>query len=125
MRNRRKQTAGLSVELFLTWGVMRALDADEFGRAVLHARADQTESLPRSTWFDAFQSTRRLEILTEVATKSYRELGDRDWLAEYDELADHLIWAVDGHQIAHATYSACDGKGRSVASGMSYGLCFH
>ncbi|WED64410.1 hypothetical protein PXH66_18890 [Synoicihabitans lomoniglobus] len=129
VRNRRKQNTGLSDERFLTWGVMRALDADESGRAFLQARADQAESLPRSTWFDAFKSKRRLEMLTEVATKSYqyfdRELGDRDWLAEFEELNDHPVWAVDGHQIAHATHSERDGKGRYVASGMIYGLCLH
>lgn len=129
VRNRRKQTIGLSDERFLALGVLRALEGDESGRAFLQTRGDQAESLPRSTWFDAFKSPRRLGMLTEIATKSYgcfdRELSERDWLADYPELADHPVWALDGHQITHATHSARDGKGRYVASGMIYGLCLH
>ncbi|WP_339755212.1 hypothetical protein [uncultured Marinobacter sp.] len=128
-RAKRHLAGGLTDERFLRWGIMRALENDESGRAFLQAQADQQNPLARSTWFDAFKSSRRLAMLTEVATTSYhcfaRELGERDWLAEYEELKDHPIWAVDGHQIAHATHAPRDGKGRHVASGMIYGLCLH
>lgn len=128
-RSKRAQVSGLTDARFLRWGVLRALENDESGRAFVQAQADQNQPLARSTWFDAFQSQRRLDLVTEVATKSYRhferELHGRDWLAEFPELEDFPVWAVDGHQIAHASHAPRDGKGALVASGMIYGLCLH
>lgn len=129
VRARRNQEHGLTDEQFLRLGVLRALEADESGRAFVQARVDGAEPLARSTWFDALQSTRRLSMLEEVATASYRvferELEGRDWLGEFPELRDHPIWAVDGHQIAHATHSPRDAKTNYTPSGMIYGLCLH
>jgi len=82
-RSLRKQTTGLTDELFLRCGVLRALEVDESGRAFLQTLADQPQvaTLAKSTWFDAFQSARRLRLVDEVATKSYhhfeRQLQDR------------------------------------------------
>jgi hypothetical protein len=125
----KRTTSALSDAQFLRWGVVRALENDESGRAFLQAQADQHEPLARSTWFDAFQSQRRLSMVTEVATHSYRiferELNGRDWLEEFPELAQFPIWAVDGHQIAHACHAPRDPNNAFVPSGMIYGLCLH
>ena len=49
-------------------------------------------------------------MVAEVATRSYeiftRYLTRRDWLAAFPELKDRAVWAVDGHQIAHASHAA-------------------
>ena len=130
-RSLRKQTTGLTDELFLRCGVLRALEVDESGRAFLQTLADQPQvaTLAKSTWFDAFQSARRLRLVDEVATKSYhhfeRQLQDRDWLGAFPELKDCPVWAVDGHQIQHASHAIKDGKGAHVPSGMIYGMCLH
>jgi hypothetical protein len=134
IRQRRDQTGGLTDERFIRLGITRALEGDESGRAFLQALADRPEAGPdpvlaRSTWFDAFQSKRRLALVMEVATTSYRrferELAGRDWLAGFAELKDLPVWAVDGHQIEHACHAPRDGKGEAVASGLTYGLCLH
>lgn len=130
-RSLRQQENGLTDELFLRCGILRALEGDESGRAFLQTLADRPEvqTLARSTWFDAFQSTRRLRLVAEVATNSYhhfeRQLQDRDWLSEFPELKECPVWAVDGHQIQHACHAIKDGKGAHVPSGMIYGMCLH
>lgn len=132
IRNQRSMETGLTDARFLRLGLTRALEGDESGRAFLQTLADRPEVSPRlarSTWFDAFQSERRLDLLTEVATTSYRHfernLRGRDWLGAFPELKDLPVWAVDGHQVEHACHSPRDGKGESVASGLTYGLCLH
>ena len=64
-----------------------------------------------------------------MATTSYRrferELAGRDWLELFPELREVPVWAVDGHQIEHASHAPRDGKGDQLASGMTYGLCLH
>jgi hypothetical protein len=131
-RQQRALETGLTDARFLRLGLTRALEGDESGRAFLQTLADQPDAGPalaRSTWFDAFQSERRLALLSEVATTSYRhferDLRGRDWLGAFPELKDLPVWAVDGHQIEHACHSPRDGKGERVASGLTYGLCLH
>lgn len=131
-RQQRALETGLTDARFLRLGLTRALEGDESGRAFLQTLADQPDAGPalaRSTWFDAFQSERRLALLSEVATTSYRhferELRGRDWLGAFPELKDLPVWAVDGHQIEHACHSPRDGKGERTASGLTYGLCLH
>lgn len=131
IRSGRDLGDGLTDERFIRLGITRALEGDESGRAFLQTLADQpgATAVPRSTWFDAFKSPRRLELLTEVATTSYRrferELAGRDWLESFPELRDVPVWAVDGHQIDHACHAPRDRKADHVASGMTYGLCLH
>ena len=132
VRRRDRQDGGLSDEHFLRLGVTRALEGEESGRAFLQALADRPEedlAVARSTWFDALKSERRLKVLQEVATQSYRhferELAGRDWLESFPELAIHPVWAVDGHQIEHACHAPRDHQGEHLASGQTYGLCLH
>jgi hypothetical protein len=123
IRGRRDLGDGLTDERFIRLGITRALEGDESGRAFLQALADQpgSQPVPRSTWFDAFQSERRLELLTEVATSSYRrferELAGRDWLEQFPELREVPVWAVDGHQIEHACHAPRDACGAHVGLG--------
>lgn len=130
-RSGREMEDGLTDERFLRLGVLRALEGDESGRAFLQTLADQpqVDTLAKSTWFDAFHSKRRLDLVAEVAATSYqhfeRELQQRDWLGAFEELKGVAVWAVDGHQIKHASHAIKDGKGAHVPSGTIYGMCLH
>lgn len=128
-RHARDSDDGLGDEQYLRLGLQRALDGDESGRAFLQARGDNGTPLPRSTWFDALQSPRRLRVIEEVATQSYprfeRVLEGRDWLGEFPELGERAVWAIDGHQIEHACHAPRDDKGRAVPAGLIYGMCLH
>jgi hypothetical protein len=124
-----RQGGALDDEAFLRLGLRRALDGDESGRAFLQARGDCAQALARSTWFDAWQSPRRLTLLAQIAARSYevmeRMLNERDWLGAFAELRERALWAVDGHQIEHACHALRDGKDARVPVGVTYGLCLH
>lgn len=125
----RREIGGLSDEQFLCAGIRRVLGQCDSGRDFLQARQDQGEALARSTWFDALRSRRRGAMVTEVATRSYeafsRYLAHRDWLAAFPEVRERAVWAIDGHQIAHACHAATDGKNEYVPIGELYGMCLH
>lgn len=125
----RWDTLDLSDEQFLRYGIERVLGQCDSGRDFLQARQDRGEQLARSTWFDALRSKRRGTMVAEVATRSYeiftRHLAGRDWLGAFPELKDRAVWAIDGHQIAHAAHATRDGKDEYVPVGELYGLCLH
>ena len=45
--------------------------------------------------------------------------------ARSPQLAGRAVWAVDGHQIAHACHALTCPKGEAVSVGLIYGLCLH
>ena len=125
----RRDALELTDEQFLRFGIERVLGHCDSGREFLQTRQDRGEQLPRSTWFDALHSKRRGAVVTEVAARSYevftRYLAGRDWLGAFPELKDRAVWAVDGHQIAHASHAKTDAKDDYVPVGEVYGLCLH
>src|SRR6266700_1895426 len=127
-RNRR-DTPELNDEQFLRSGIERVLGHCDSGRDFLQAQQDRGEALKRSTWFDALHSKRRATMVAEVATRSYeifqRFLQERDWLGAFPELAERAVWAIDGHQIAHACHAQTNAKDEYVPVGQLYGLCLH
>jgi hypothetical protein len=127
-RNRR-DTPELSDEQFLRSGILRVFGQCDSGRDFLQAQQDRGEALARATWFDALHSSRRASMIAEVANRSYeifsRFLQDRDWLGAFPELTGRAVWAIDGHQIAHACHADCDAKDEYVPVGLLYGCCLH
>jgi hypothetical protein len=125
----RRDTLDLTDEQFLRYGIERVLGQCDSGRDFLQARQDRGDQLARSTWFDALRSKRRGTMVAEVATRAYeiftRYLVGRDWLGAFPELKDRAVWAIDGHQIAHAAHARRDGKHEYVPVGELYGLCLH
>lgn len=125
----RRDDLDLSDEQFLRSGIQRVLGQCDSGRDFLQARQDRGEALKRSTWFDALHSRRRGAMVAEVANRSYevftRYLAQRDWLAAFPELKERAVWAVDGHQIAHACHAGTDAKDEHVPVGELYGMCLH
>ena len=124
-----RELEGLSDEEFLRAGIQRVLGQADSGRDFLQSRQDKGEQLARSTWFDALRSKRRGAMVAEVATRSYeiftRYLTGRDWLGAFPELKDRAVWAIDGHQIAHASHAATAAKDEYVPVGELYGMCLH
>lgn len=125
----RRDALDLPDEQFLRFGIERVLGHCDSGRDFLQARQDRGEQLARSTWFDALHSSRRGAVVAEVATRSYeiftRYLAGRDWLGAFPELKGRAVWAIDGHQIAHASHAKTDAKDDYVPVGELYGLCLH
>ncbi len=125
----RRDTPVLDDERFVCEVLRRVLGGWDSGRDFLQARQDDGEDLARGTWFDGHHSRRWVDLVAEVATRSYelfdRFLQPRDWLKEFPELAGWAVWAVDGHQIEHASHAARDRKDRLVSVGTLYGLCLH
>lgn len=125
----RRDTRELSDEQFLRSGIQRVLAQCDSGRDFLQSRQDGGEALARSTWFDALHSQRRGAMVAEVARRSYevftRYLGQRDWLGAFVELKDRAVWAVDGHQIAHACHALTGANAEYVPVGELYGMCLH
>ncbi len=125
----RRDTPALSDEQFVQGGLARVLGHYDSGRDFLQACQDRGDALARATWFDALQSERRATVVAEAATRSYehfdRFLQPRDWLGAFPELAGRAVWAVDGHQLAHACHAARDPKEKFVPVGLLYGLCLH
>jgi hypothetical protein len=127
-RNRRDGLE-LTDEQFLRSGILRVIGQCDSGRDFLQAQQDRGTALARTTWFDALHSPRRATLVAEVATGSYalfrRLLEGRDWLGAFPELAGRAVWAIDGHQIAHACHATTDAKDEFVPVGQLYGLCLH
>ena len=125
----RRDTPSLSDERFVRESLRRVLGHWDSGRDFLQARQEDGEDLARATWFGGLHSRRRADLVAEVATRSYelfdRFLQPRDWLQEFPELAGRAVWAVDGHQIEHASHAARDRKDELVSVGLLYGLCLH
>jgi len=124
-----REGGALDDRAFVRFGLRRVLDAAESGRAFIQARGDAGDTLARSSWFDALHSARRLSLLDQLARGCYemmhRFLRKRDWLGAYCELRQRAVWAVDGHQIEHASHARGDGKQAHVPVGTLYTLCLH
>ena len=127
-RNRR-DTLELSDDQFIRFSVLRVMGQCDSGRDFLQAQQDGGAALARSTWFDALHSRRRATMVAEIGSRSYeifsRFLQGRDWLGAFPELTGRAVWAIDGHQIAHACHATCDVKDEFVPVGQLYGLCLH
>jgi hypothetical protein len=125
----RRDTPALGDEPFVAAGLHRVLGQFDSGRDFLQATQERGTDLARATWFDALHSVRRGGLLGELAHRSYAVWGaalrGRDWLGAYPELRGRTVWAVDGHQLAHACHAARDAKGAHVPVGLLFGLCLH
>ena len=120
---------GLDDQDLARLGICRVLGSYESGRDWLQFIGDRgLAEVPRSTFFDALHSPRRLSMLQELeaaleqlAARQIREAGI-DWLAEFPELDGCEVFAADGHVIAHASHAQKDAKDRNVPVGTVYGL---
>lgn len=117
---------------FVRLGILRVLSQAVSGRDFLQQSAETFgEPFVRSTFFDSLHSARRRTLLGELnaqlVARSDVRRGDprEDLLAAFPILRDLPIFAVDGHQLAHACHARRDDKGRYVPGNTLYLLCLH
>ncbi len=128
VRNTRR-CPGLQDQELVRLDIRRVLGNHESGRDWLQFLRDRGVShVPRSTFFEALQSPRRLEMLQEaeaglqrVAARLIGEAGV-DWLRDFAELQGCDVFAADGHVIKHASHAQKDAKDRNVPVGTIYAL---
>ena len=115
---------------FVRLGVLRVLAQGISGRDFLQQQQELFETqLKRSSFFAVLHSKRRRDLLGECSLQLFlrgsRQLQSQDLLARFACLRGRSIWAVDGHQIAHACHALKDKKGSHVAPKSLYLLCLH
>jgi hypothetical protein len=122
-----KEDLSLPDSDMLKLGVLRCLTPNDSGRHFLQDQADQGKELARANYFTAFHCPRRLEVIAaasrRLADLASRLLASTDCLAvSLPMLGQRPIWAIDGHQIAHACHALKDAKEAHTPSGSLYAL---
>jgi hypothetical protein len=122
----------ISDEDFLRLGCWRVLSQVQSGRDFIQQQQEIFGTdLKRSSFFAVLHSHRRKDLLAECSWQLYlqgsRELcrQQHDLLGKFTALKGRPVWAVDGHQIAHACHALKDPKGNHVAANSLYLLCLH
>jgi hypothetical protein len=120
---------GLEDEQLVRLGIRRVLGNHDSGRDWLQFLRDRgVAEVPRSTFFEALQSPRRLRMLQETAAGLQQvaagQIADSgiDWLRDFPELAGCEVLAADGHVIEHASHAQKDAAERNVPVGTIYAL---
>jgi hypothetical protein len=114
---------------FALAGICRVLSKSRSGREWL--QCDTLFEICRSTFFDALQSTRRGNLIRELARRFTAELteimreGGIDFLADMPKLANVEVLAVDGHEIEHPQHANKNKKGRFTTMAMIYQMDLH
>lgn len=115
--------SGISDSDFLFLGICRVLGVEASGRAFLDTlEAGIVRTPPRSSFFDALASPRRLRHLQAtneaLACRMNRLMADP--FAAFPELASYALFGGDGHWQAAAAHDPRDGKGTKHATGHVY-----
>jgi len=113
---------------FVRLGVCRVLSQAASGRDFLQiAREVLQEEVARASFFDSLHCQRRSTVLADLnAMLVSRSRGAvADLLAQFPEVRDIPVYAVDGHHIAHAVHSPKDPQGEKVSANNLYLLCLH
>lgn len=108
---------------YLSLGVQRILESSDSGRGFLQEHGGRYAAPTLSTYFYAFQSQRRLEMLSEVSriflVAASGQLRDR--LAQIPELHGYGCFAMDGHWHKAAVHDLRH-DGTKMAVGHFYSL---
>lgn len=114
---------------FALAGICRVLSKSRSGREWL--QCDELFDIARSTFFDALQSTRRGDVVRELAHRFTTGLAEAmgaagiDFLADIPRLADVEVVAVDGHEIDHPQHAARNAKGKYTSVKTIYQMDLH
>ena len=114
---------------FIMLGLSRMYKEYQSGRDFLQAEEEMNDNeVARSTFFDAFQSERRQNLIADVhrvycdlLNKAVADRGT-NYFSDFTELNDYEIYSADGHFIKHACHSEKSKKGTVYAPGSIYGL---
>ena len=120
-----RRCARLSDWDFVQFVVTRVLGKFDSGRDFLQEQAAK-HHCPRSTFFSAMQSPRRLQVMRLVADRLFRTLGEAicvkegvDYLAGFPELTEFSVFSGDGHFIKHSAHTR-KRRGRTFGAGSIY-----
>ena len=102
---------------FIMSCLKRVIRQNESGRDFLQFLHEvDDKDIPRSTFFDALKSQRRLAALKDIEDSYHDELSYRlteigiDFLDAFPVLTDYEIFSGDGHFVAHPTHTKRSGK---------------
>ncbi len=94
--------------LFIEACLKRVISQNQSGLEFLQALHEiDNQIIPRSTFFDALKSSRRLNSITEMSQLHYKlllaqmTLASVDHLKDFPELSDYDVFSADGHFIEH------------------------
>jgi IS4 transposase len=121
---RQYDCAGISDIHYAQLGVLRALASSVTGQEFLQYHADQDAAdIDPGHFFKALQSARRLANITSLNDLLAASMGEQvaDPYAQWHELDDWDVYAVDGHYHKAACFdpkrTASDGGTRATATG--------
>jgi len=114
---------------FIYLGLLRCMTPVDSGRHFIQ-NTKQLHDIPcpHSTYFGAFHSRRRRDMLEAVSTESYKLLCTEasihgiDYLNHFSELDGYDVEAADGHFVTHACHTPQNAKGRVFAAGFIYAM---
>lgn len=106
---------------FIMTCLKRVITLNESGRDFLQFLQEvDDKNIPRSTFFEALKSPRRLAVLKDIESSYHfqlsRSLSDIgiDALDAFPELNDYEIFSGDGHFIGHPTHTKSSAKSGKV-----------
>lgn len=114
---------------FALAGICRVLSKSRSGREWL--QCDELFDIARSTFFDALKSTRRGNVIGELARcftadlAEVMKMGGVDFISDIPKLADVEVIAVDGHEIEHPQHAAKNEKGKFTSVKTIYQMDLH
>ena len=115
--------------IFINSGITRIISQNKNGRDFLQTSEEIFDiQIPRTTFFDAMHSHRRLDLIRQVSSLNYKSLEQEllsdkiDYLHEFKEIEGYDVFSVDGHYIKHSSHTQRDPKGKLYASGNLYAL---
>ena len=124
-----RTNASLSDFDFALAGISRVLSKSRSGREWLQCNLDF--KIYRSTFFDAFKSVRRRDVIDALAQRFSEALRTAmrkegiDFLADLPKLENVEVFAVDGHEIEHPQHATKNKKGRFTTVSMIYQMDLH
>jgi len=102
----------------------RVISQNQSGREFLQTLDEvDNQKVPRSTFFDALQSPRRLLSVRETSDQYYRLLSEQltcsgiDYLADFPEIQDYDVLSADGHFIEHSIHLKKESGKKVYAAG--------
>ena len=111
----------------LRWGLFLRYPLPLLSRVFLKFLHDvEDRKIPRSIFFEALKSQRRLAHVGEMSYLHHQLLSDHltaigiDHLVDFPELANYDVFSADGHFIEHPSHIKCQSKQRVYAAGNIY-----
>ena len=127
IRHHTRTCHGLPDITFIFACLKRVISQNQSGRDFLQFLHDvEDQKIPRSTFFEALKSKRRLHTINEMSHLYHGLLSNLltsagvDLLAEFPEITGYDVFSADGHFIKHPSHLEPKRKGKVYAAGNIY-----